>query len=78
MTTTAYVWDGDLTELNNPVPGWWTWMFLLACAVALGYLFLMPGLGTYQGLLGYSSADEGAAAGQDGRGRAPDLRASRP
>ncbi|MFY1989351.1 cytochrome-c oxidase, cbb3-type subunit III [Achromobacter xylosoxidans] len=55
---TGHVWDGDLTELNNPVPGWWTWMFLLACAVALGYLFLMPGLGTYQGLLGYSSAGE--------------------
>ncbi|WP_241083437.1 cytochrome-c oxidase, cbb3-type subunit III [Achromobacter xylosoxidans] len=55
---TGHVWDGDLTELNNPVPGWWTWMFLLACAVALGYLFLMPGLGTYQGLLDYSSADE--------------------
>ncbi|MFY1951642.1 cytochrome-c oxidase, cbb3-type subunit III [Achromobacter xylosoxidans] len=55
---TGHVWDGDLTELNNPVPGWWTWMFLLACAVALGYLFFMPGLGTYQGLLGYSSADE--------------------
>ncbi|WP_277404731.1 cbb3-type cytochrome c oxidase N-terminal domain-containing protein, partial [Achromobacter xylosoxidans] len=55
---TGHVWDGDLTELNNPVPGWWTWMFLLACAVALGYLFLMPGLGTYPGQLGYSSADE--------------------
>ncbi|MFY4259010.1 cytochrome-c oxidase, cbb3-type subunit III [Achromobacter xylosoxidans] len=55
---TGHIWDGDLTELNNPVPGWWTWMFLLACAIALGYLFLMPGLGTYQGLLGYSSADE--------------------
>ncbi|MFY3162722.1 cytochrome-c oxidase, cbb3-type subunit III [Achromobacter xylosoxidans] len=55
---TGHVWDDDLTELNNPVPGWWTWMFLLACAVALGYLFLMPGLGTYQGLLDYSSADE--------------------
>lgn len=40
---TGHVWDGDLTELNNPVPGWWTWMYLLACVFALGYLFFMPG-----------------------------------
>ncbi|WP_238922841.1 cytochrome-c oxidase, cbb3-type subunit III [Achromobacter ruhlandii] len=55
---TGHVWDGDLTELNNPVPGWWTWMYLLACAFALGYLFFMSGLGSYKGQLGYSSANE--------------------
>ncbi|CAO3949265.1 cytochrome-c oxidase, cbb3-type subunit III [Achromobacter mucicolens] len=55
---TGHVWDGDLTELNNPVPTWWTWMYLLACAFALGYLFLMPGLGEYKGKLGYSSTEE--------------------
>ncbi len=55
---TGHVWDGDLTELNNPVPTWWTWMYLLACAFALGYLFLMPGLGEYKGKLGFSSAGE--------------------
>ncbi|MBC9904475.1 MULTISPECIES: cytochrome-c oxidase, cbb3-type subunit III [Achromobacter] len=55
---TGHVWDGDLTELNNPVPGWWTWMYLLACAFALGYLFFMPGLGEYKGQLGYSSTEE--------------------
>ncbi|SEJ88468.1 cytochrome-c oxidase, cbb3-type subunit III [Achromobacter sp. NFACC18-2] len=55
---TGHVWDGDLTELNNPVPTWWTWMYLLACVFALGYLFLMPGLGAYQGKLGFSSAQE--------------------
>ena len=58
VENTGHVWDGDLTELNNPVPGWWTWMYLLACAFALGYLFFMPGLGSYKGQLGYSSADE--------------------
>ena len=55
---TGHVWDGDLTELNNPVPSWWTWMYLLACVFALGYLFFMPGLGEYKGSLGYSSAEE--------------------
>ncbi|MCD0504222.1 cytochrome-c oxidase, cbb3-type subunit III [Bordetella petrii] len=55
---TGHVWDGDLTELNNPVPRWWTWMYLLACLFALGYLVLMPGLGAFQGMLGYTTADE--------------------
>ncbi|ARP94985.1 cytochrome-c oxidase, cbb3-type subunit III [Bordetella genomosp. 13] len=55
---TGHVWDEDLTELNNPVPRWWTWMYLLLCAFGLGYLLLMPGLGHFAGLLGYSSADE--------------------
>ncbi|HEY9318814.1 MULTISPECIES: cytochrome-c oxidase, cbb3-type subunit III [Achromobacter] len=55
---TGHVWDGDLTELNNPVPTWWTWMYLLACVFALGYLFFMPGLGSYKGQLGYSSTEE--------------------
>lgn len=55
---TGHVWDGDLRELNNPVPRWWTLMFILMCLFALGYLALYPGLGTYRGMLGYSSALE--------------------
>ncbi|NGM87765.1 cytochrome-c oxidase, cbb3-type subunit III [Parapusillimonas sp. SGNA-6] len=55
---TGHVWDGDLTELNNPVPRWWTVMYLGLCAIALAVLFLYPGLGSYQGRLGFSSADE--------------------
>ena len=34
---TGHVWDGDLRELNNPLPRWWMWMFLLACIFGLGY-----------------------------------------
>jgi len=55
---TGHVWDEDLTELNNPVPRWWTWMYLLLCLFALGYLLLMPGLGMFQGVLGYTTAGE--------------------
>src|SRR3546814_772884 len=55
---TGHVWDEDLTELNNPVPRWWTWMYLLLCVFALGYLVLMPGLGMFQGMLGYTTANE--------------------
>lgn len=55
---TGHIWDGDLTELNHPVPRWWTVMYLLLCIFALGYLWLFPGLGTYQGSLNFSAADE--------------------
>ncbi|MDQ8031388.1 MAG: cytochrome-c oxidase, cbb3-type subunit III [Bordetella sp.] len=55
---TGHVWDGDLTELNNPVPRWWTWMYLLLCVFALGHLVLFPGLGEFKGLLGYTTAAE--------------------
>ena len=52
---TGHVWDGDLRELNNPLPRWWMWMFLLSCIFALVYLVLYPGLGSYPGVLGYST-----------------------
>lgn len=55
---TGHVWDGDLRELNNPVPKWWTYMYVIMCVFGLGYLVLYPGLGAYQGMLGYTSALE--------------------
>jgi cytochrome c oxidase cbb3-type subunit 3 len=55
---TGHVWDGDLRELNNPVPRWWTFMYVIMCVVGLGYLVLYPGLGAYQGMLGYTSEIE--------------------
>ena len=55
---TTHVWDGDLTEYNNPLPRWWLWLFLLSIAFACGYLALYPGLGKYPGLLQWSSAGQ--------------------
>jgi cytochrome c oxidase cbb3-type subunit 3 len=55
VADTGHVWDGDLRELNNPLPRWWAWMFLLSCVFGLAYLLLYPGLGSYPGLLGYTS-----------------------
>lgn len=55
---TGHVWDGNLTELNNPVPRWWTVMYLGLCVIALGLLFLYPGLGSYEGSLSFSSANQ--------------------
>jgi cytochrome c oxidase cbb3-type subunit 3 len=55
VADTGHVWDGDLRELNNPLPRWWMWMFLLSCIFSLAYLVLYPGLGSYPGVLGYST-----------------------
>ncbi|MBV6272201.1 cytochrome-c oxidase, cbb3-type subunit III [Alcaligenaceae bacterium CGII-47] len=58
VESTGHVWDGDLSELNNPVPRWWTVMYLLLCIFALGYLVLYPGLGSYKGELGFTSGQQ--------------------
>jgi len=55
---TGHVWDGDLTELNNPVPRWWTVMYLGLCVIALGIMVLYPALGSYPGLLEFTSAKQ--------------------
>ena len=55
VADTGHVWDDDLRELNNPLPRWWMWMFLSSCIFSLVYLILYPGLGSYPGVLGYSS-----------------------
>ena len=55
---TGHVWDGDLREMNNPVPRWWTMMYVIMCLFGLGYLVLYPGLGAFQGSLAYTSAQE--------------------
>lgn len=65
--TTGHVWDGDLTEMNNPMPRWWMWLFVGTIVFSLLYLAAYPGLGTYQGELGWSSrqAYEGEVAQAD-------------
>jgi cytochrome c oxidase cbb3-type subunit 3 len=55
---TGHVWDGDLTELNNPLPRWWLGLFYITIAFGGFYLLLYPGLGTYAGLLEWSSKSE--------------------
>jgi cytochrome c oxidase cbb3-type subunit 3 len=55
VETTGHVWDGDLAELNHPLPRWWMWLFYATIVFAIGYLVLYPGLGKLPGLLGWSS-----------------------
>ena len=54
--TTGHVWDGDLAEYNNPLPRWWMWLFYITIVFSLIYLALYPGLGTFRGMLGWSSS----------------------
>ena len=55
VETTGHVWDGDLTELNNPLPRWWLGLFYITLAFGGFYLLLYPGLGSFGGLLGWTS-----------------------
>jgi len=59
--TTGHVWDEDLRELNNPLPRWWAWLFVLTVAFAAIYLVFYPGLGSNAGSLNWSSAGQHAA-----------------
>lgn len=52
--TSGHTWDEDLTEYNNPLPRWWAWLFYITIFFSLGYLVLYPGLGSYDGVLGWT------------------------
>lgn len=56
--TTGHVWDEDLRELNNPLPRWWMWLFILTVVFGLAYLAIFPGLGSYKGLSKWSTQAE--------------------
>jgi cytochrome c oxidase cbb3-type subunit 3 len=51
----AHKWDGDLVELNNPLPSWWVNLFWLTLIFSAVYLVLYPGLGSFKGVLGWTS-----------------------
>lgn len=54
--TTGHVWDGDLREMNNPLPLWWMGLFVLTILFGLGYLWMFPGLGAFTGKLGWTQS----------------------
>jgi cytochrome c oxidase cbb3-type subunit 3 len=57
-TDTSHIWDGDLTEYNKPMPRWWINLFYLTILFSIGYLAWYPGLGTFAGTSGWTSAKE--------------------
>lgn len=63
--TTGHVWDGDIKELNEPLPKWWLYTFYVCILWAIGYWIAYPAwpmLNSYsKGMLGYS--ERAAVAG---------------
>lgn len=53
--TTGHVWDGDLREANNPLPRWWSGLFVITIVFAAVYLWMYPGLGANAGAAKWSS-----------------------
>jgi cytochrome c oxidase cbb3-type subunit III len=53
--TTGHIWDEDLREMNNPLPRWWVYLFIITVIFAFGYLAAYPGLGSFKGQLGWST-----------------------
>lgn len=58
--TTGHEWDG-ITELNEPLPKWWLYVFYATIVWAVGYWLLMPAwplVSSYtKGWLGYSQRE---------------------
>ena len=47
--TTGHVYDEDIVEMNNPLPKWWMYLFIITCVFGVVYLIMYPGLGVYKG-----------------------------
>ncbi|MBK9364623.1 MAG: cytochrome-c oxidase, cbb3-type subunit III [Rubrivivax sp.] len=56
--TTGHVWDEDLREMNNPLPRWWVWLFIITVLFSGVYLAMYPGLGSYAGGLKWTSTGQ--------------------
>jgi len=56
--TMGHVWDEDLEEYNNPLPRWWLNLFYITIIFGVAYLVLYPGLGKFEGILGWTSKGE--------------------
>lgn len=54
VETTGHVWDEDLQENNNPLPGWWMNLFYITLIFGVIYLLAYGGFGSYKGFLGWS------------------------
>jgi len=64
--TTGHVWDGDLREMNNPLPRWWVWLFVITILFSAVYLAMYPGLGNSPGKLGWTSTGQHKAEMEKG------------
>lgn len=53
----GHTFDG-ISELNEPLPVWWLWLFILTIVFGIFYLILYPGLGKNKGVLDWTSRKE--------------------
>lgn len=58
--TMGHAFDG-IEEYDLPLPRWWLWLFIGSIAFAVVYLVVYPGMGTFAGAFGWSSAGQHAA-----------------
>ncbi len=58
LEDTGHVWDGDLRELNNPLPQWWMGLFIITLVFAVVYLVMYPGMGSAKGTEQWTSANQ--------------------
>ena len=70
--TTGHVWDVDLRELNNPLPRWWMYLFIITVVFAAAYVTFYPALGSNPGSFKWSSlgqweAEQAKARAEIGR-----------
>ena len=63
---TGHEIDG-ITEINNPLPRWWTYMFVVVLVWSVYYLAAYPGLGNWQGFLGWTSSNQGIKSLEESR-----------
>lgn len=61
VETTGHSWDG-LQELNNPLPRWWVWVWLVTIVWSLWYFVIYPSWpapgGNLPGISGYTMQKE--------------------
>jgi cytochrome c oxidase cbb3-type subunit 3 len=55
--TMGHAYDG-IEELNNPLPAWWTWLFVFTIVFGIGYFVIYPGFGNFSGIAGWSSTGQ--------------------
>ncbi len=56
--TNGHVWDETLREMNNPLPRWWVWMFIITIVFTLFYFAAYPAIATYEGKLGWTQVKQ--------------------
>ncbi|BDY04994.1 cytochrome-c oxidase, cbb3-type subunit III [Ferrimonas sp. YFM] len=69
----GHTFDG-IEEVNNPLPKWWSYMFVFTIVFGLGYLAAYPGLGNFKGFLGWTSSNQSVLNMEESKAAAAEAR----